>query len=172
MKKYLILLASVLAITGCSDDEATEKRVSDVSHQQYQQEQYQQGYAQPQPQYAPAPAQPIIVQQPATQVVHDNSGSDMLTGALLGGMAGYAMGNSGSDRGSSGSYDRRPATVVNKTVVNKTVVNKTVNTKPVTKTVAKPAPKPVYKSYKSKPSYYKPTYKRSSYKSSSFRKKR
>lgn len=97
MKSKILLLALIAATLSACD-----------SRPQYVQQQPQ--YVQQQPQYVQqAPAPVIINQAPA------HSGGDMLTGALLGGMAGHMIGSSSRQ---SAPIVQHKTVVVQKTVVN------------------------------------------------------
>lgn len=105
--------------------------------------QTQQQYAQPAVQQA-VPAQPttvIVQQQPVAAPAHSGSG-DMLTGAALGGLAGYMVGNSGNrQQAAAPAYvDRRPVYVDRRPIVQKTVVNKTVIVQQRPQAPSRPAP--------------------------------
>lgn len=95
MKKTLLILSMIVALAGCE------------RHQTYvDQTPVATGIAQPVYQQ---PAAPVIVNQ---QPSHDGT----MTGALLGGMAGYMLGKHNSTSNSAPSYQPRPI-IRNKTVI-------------------------------------------------------
>lgn len=118
MKKTLLVLSMIVALAGCE------------RHQTYvDQTPVAAGIAQPAYQQ---PAAPVIVnQQPS------NDGT--MTGALLGGVAGYMLGKHNSN--SAPSYQPRPV-VRNTTVINKTVVVKNYSKPSYSYSAPAPTPAP------------------------------
>jgi hypothetical protein len=125
--KTLLLIASVLLLTGCGQSDE-EKKIAALNkqnelmmqQQQLQQQQLQLQQQQPiqQQQYQQQPVQqaPVIVQAAPQQ-----NGTSAIEGALMGAAAMHLLNNNNANNMNNGKYGyQQPQTVINKTVINKT----------------------------------------------------
>lgn len=135
VKKLLLVCSLAIALSACHDNPAPQQTTQGL-----------QGYAFQQPPAVTAPAQPAPNVTVVTQAAPAPSNDGMLTGALLGGVAGYMAGSANRQP----DYHSRPVYVAPRTVYNTKIVKQKiiVNSvaapapvvKPVVPVVAKPAP--------------------------------